>query len=91
MKKAISLLLTAIMVFSLVPALFVRDGSADGDKYVKNKTSGTINVYQEANDASKVVGQLAPGAVAKYVSGNSTFTKIANPAGLITMHPFTLV
>ena len=83
MKKAISLLLTAIMVFSLVPALFVRDGSADGDKYVKNKTSGTINVYQEANDASKVVGQLAPGAVAKYVSGNSTFTKIANPAGFV--------
>ena len=35
MKKTISLLLTAIMVFSLVPALFVRDGLAADDKYVK--------------------------------------------------------
>ena len=47
MKKAISLLLTAIMVFSLVPALFVRDGFAADDKYVRNKTSGVINVYKE--------------------------------------------
>ena len=31
MKKTISLLLTAIMVFSLVPALFVRDGVAAED------------------------------------------------------------
>lgn len=84
MKKAISLLLTAIMVFSLVPALFVRDGSADGDKYVKNKTSGTINVYQEANDAKPVVGTLAPGGIAKYVSSTDpNYTRIANPSGYV--------
>lgn len=64
MKKTISLLLTAIMVFSLVPALFVRDGVAAEDKYVRNKTTGVINVYKEAGDANPVVGTLAPGAVA---------------------------
>ncbi len=83
MKKAISLLLTAIMVFSLVPALFVRDGFAADDKYVRNKTSGVINVYKEAGDATPVVGTLAPGAVAKYVSVSGAFTRIANPSGYV--------
>ena len=83
MKKAISLLLTAIMVFSLVPALFVRDGFAADDKYVRNKTSGVINVYKEAGDANPVVGTLAPGAVAKYVSVSGAFTRIANPSGYV--------
>lgn len=83
MKKAISLLLTAIMVFSLVPALFVRDGVAEEDKYVRNKTSGVINVYKEAGDANPVVGTLAPNAVAKYVSVSGAFTRIANPSGYV--------
>ena len=83
MKKTISLLLTAIMVFSLVPALFVRDGVAAEDKYVRNKTTGVINVYKEAGDANPVVGTLAPGAVAKYVSVSGLFTKIANPSGYV--------
>lgn len=83
MKKAISLLLTAIMVFSLVPALFVRDGVAAEDKYVRNKTSGVINVYKEAGDANPVVGTLAPNAVAKYVSVSGAFTRIANPSGYV--------
>lgn len=83
MKKAISLLLTAIMVFSLVPALFVRDGVAAEDKYVRNKTSGVINVYKEAGDANPVVGTLAPYAVAKYVSVSGAFTRIANPSGYV--------
>ena len=83
MKKAISLLLTAIMVFSLVPALFVRDGFAADDKYVRNKTSGVINVHESDIDGSKVVGQLNPGGVAKYVSASGAFTKIANPAGYV--------
>ncbi len=83
MKKTISLLLTAIMVFSLVPALFVRDGLAADDKYVKNSTSAAINVYKEANDASKVVATLPVGGVAKYVSSNGAFLKIENPAGYV--------
>ena len=83
MKKAISLLLTAIMVFSLVPALFVRDGFAADDKYVRNKTSGVIYVHNEAGDAYPVVGTLAPGAVAKYVSVSGAFTRIANPSGYV--------
>ena len=83
MKKAISLLLTSIMVFSLVPALFVRDGVAAEDKYVRNKTSGVINVYKEAGDANPVVGTLAPNAVAKYVSVSGAFTRIANPSGYV--------
>ena len=83
MKKIISLLLTAIMVFSLVPALFVRDGLAADDKYVKNSTSAAINVYKEANDASKVVATLPVSGVAKYVSSNGAFLKIENPAGYV--------
>ena len=83
MKKTISLLLTAIMVFSLVPALFVRDGHADDNKYVKNSTAAAINVYQEANDASKVVGTLPVGGVAKYASSSGAFLRIENPAGYV--------
>ena len=83
MKKTISFLLTAIMVFSLVPALFVRDGEAVSDKFVKNTSGGVINVYQESNDASKVVGTLAAGAVAKFESSVGAFIRIANPAGYV--------
>ena len=83
MKKTISLLLTAIMVFSLVPALFVRDGQAADDKYVKNSTAAAINVYKEANDASIVVGTLPVGGVAKYVSNSGAFLRIENPAGYV--------
>ena len=80
MKKAISLLLTAIMVFSLVPALFVQDGFAADDQYVKNTSGGEINVYETSSE-SKVVGHLAAGAVAKYESNHGAFDKISNPAG----------
>ena len=83
MKKTISLLLTAIMVFSLVPALFVREGYAADDKYVMNKTAGVIYVHEAAGDASTVVGELKAGAVAKYVSASGAFTKIANPSGYV--------
>ncbi len=83
MKKTISLLLTAIMVFSLVPTLFVRDGYAADDKYVKNSTAAAINVYQEPNDASTVVGTLPIGGVAKYESNNGAFLRIENPAGYV--------
>ncbi|MBQ7754798.1 MAG: hypothetical protein IJR78_03580, partial [Clostridia bacterium] len=83
MKKTISILLTAIMVLSLVPALFVRDGEAVSDKFVKNTSGGVINVYKESNDASKVVGTLAPGAVAKFESSVGAFIRIANPAGYV--------
>ncbi len=83
MKKTISILLTAIMVFSLVPALFVRDGEAVSDKFVKNTSGGVINVYKESNDASKVVGTLAPGAVAKFEGSVGAFIRIANPAGYV--------
>ena len=83
MKKTISLLLTAIMVFSLVPALFVRDGLAADDKYVKNSTAAAINVYKEANDASQIVSTLPVGGVAKYVRSSGAFLKIENPAGYV--------
>ncbi len=83
MKKTISWLLMAIMVFSLVPALFVRDGWAADDKYVKNSTTASINIYKEANDASTVVGTLPAGGVAKYVSSSGAFLRIENPAGYV--------
>ena len=83
MKKTISLLLTAIMVFSLVPALFVREGQADSDKYVKNSSGAAINVYKEANDASLVVATLPANGVAKYVSSSGAFLRIENPAGYV--------
>ena len=83
MKKTLSLLLTAIMVFSLVPALFVRDGWAADDKYVKNSTAAAINVYKEANDASQIVSTLPAGGVAKFVSSSGAFLKIENPAGYV--------
>ena len=75
----ISLLLASIMVFSLVPALFVRDGYAADDKYVKNSTAAPINIYKEPTDASQVIGTLPVGGVAKYVSssgavGNVNYT-----------------
>ena len=83
MKKMISLLLTAIMVFSLVPAMFVRDGQATGDEYVRNNSSVVVNVHAEDNDGSTVVGGLAPGQVAKIESEGVSFYKIANPAGYV--------
>ena len=83
MKKAISVLLTAIMVFTLVPMLFVRDGQAAGDEYVKNTSSGVVNVHKDAGDASDVVDTLAPGQVAKIDSETSLFYKIVNPSGYV--------
>ncbi len=90
MKKAISLLLTAIMVFSLVPALFVQDGFAADDQYVKNTSGGEINVYETSSE-SKVVGHLAAGAVAKYESNHGAFDKISNPAGYVKHSEVTIL
>ena len=83
MKKMISLLLASIMVFSLVPALFVRDGYAADDKYVKNSTAAPINIYKEPTDASQVIGTLPVGGVAKYVSSSGAFLRVENPAGYV--------
>jgi|GEM_PF-3412842 len=83
MKKILSVVLAAIMAFSLVPVLFVREGEAVSDKFVKNTSGGAINVYKESNDASTVVGTLAAGAVAKFESSSGAFIRIANPAGYV--------
>ena len=83
MKKIISLVLTAIMVFSLTPVLFVQDTHADSGECVKNTSSSKIYVYKSDNDASDVVGSLAAGEVATFVSETITFYKIASPAGYV--------
>ena len=91
MKKIISLVLTAVMVFSLTPVLFVRDGNADSGEFVKNTSGSTIYVHKSSDDASDVVGTLAAGEVAKFESETGTFYKIASPAGYVNKTKTTRV
>ena len=82
MKRILSLVLAAVMVFALLPLAVASDAHADVQKFVKNDNADAISVYAAA-DGVTAIGTIAPAGVAKYIEKSGDYIHIDNPNGYV--------